>query len=91
MCAEADTFKQRQTFGFRIGCRTIEHLRLWQRQVLDDRHMGEQLEMLKHHTHLLAQPWQIRFCTADRLPIHQDFAFLKRLKSVDRLDQCRFA
>ena len=68
-----------------------EDLDLPDREIPDDRHVGEQLEMLEHHPHARTELGKVRFGVPNRGPVHQDLAFLERFQAVDALDERRLA
>src|SRR6218665_1207720 len=71
----------------RLARRTLEHFDLRDRQVLLDRQVGKQLEMLEHHAHARAQPVEIDLRIAHRGSVDRDVAFLEVLQRVHALDQ----
>ena len=69
----------------------IQDLDLSERQVLRDREVRKQLEVLEHHADPRAQLRQIGLRVADRNRVDRDLAFLERLERVDALDDRRLA
>ena len=64
-----------------------EHLDLREGQVLADRHVREELEVLEHHADARAQLRQVGLRIADRDAVDRDLALLERLEAVHALDQ----
>jgi hypothetical protein len=91
MRLETHAVEQLQAFGRRLVLRTSEHLHLREREVLGNRQMREQFEVLKHHAHLRAQLRQIGLLVTHRLTVHENLALLERLEAVHGLDERRFA
>jgi hypothetical protein len=91
MRLQADAIEQLHALLRRFVLAAAEHLDLRERQVLGDRQVREQLEMLEHHPDLRAQLRQVRLLVADRLAVHEDLALLERLQAVHGLDQRRLA
>ena len=87
MGGEADALQQLQALLARGGLVALEHFHLRQRQVVDDRQVREQLEVLEHHADLGTQLRQVGFLVVDRRAVHQDVALLDRLEAVDGFDQ----
>src|SRR3990172_255698 len=75
----------------RLLGRAAEHFHLGDGEVLGDRHVREQLEVLEHHAHARAQLGQIGLRVADRNAVDHDLALLERFQRVDALDERRLA
>jgi hypothetical protein len=65
---QADALEQLQALVGRLVLAAAEHLDLRDGQVLGDRQVREQLEVLEHHPDLRAQLRQVGLRVADRLP-----------------------
>ncbi|EKS68785.1 6-pyruvoyl-tetrahydropterin synthase [Burkholderia sp. SJ98] len=91
MRAQADAIQQLHALLRGFVARTAEHLDLRERQVLRDRQMRKQLEVLEHHADLRTQLRQIRLLVRQRLAVDRDFALLERLQAVHGLDERRLA
>ena len=71
----------RRFFGLRL--RDLLNLSRRQRDVVDHRHMGEQIVALEHHANLLAKLGEVLFGVGNFLAVNLDGASLNRLKGID--------
>ena len=62
-----------------------------QGQVFEDRQMREQIEVLKHHTHLAADLVDVFQVIGQHRPVNHDLALLMLFQRVEAADQCRLA
>ena len=76
---EAHSLEQFHAFVVRLLTGPAEHFHLRHGDVLRDRHVREEFEVLEHHAHARAQPGQIGLGVADRDAIDDDLAFLELL------------
>ena len=91
LLGEADAAEHRA--GDRLGLdasRLLDHLRR-QHDVLPGRKVREQVELLKHHAHFLAQRAQIAVVDIESGAVDLDGAVVDALKSVQRAQQGAFA
>ena len=75
--------------GRLLGLRAAHapHLHGREHDVLQDRHVGKQVEGLEHHAHVRAEPYQINPRAGDRFPQDDDLATLDALQPVDAADE----
>ena len=59
-----------------------------ERQVLEDRHVREEVEVLEHHTHLLAVLVDVDVLSHDVRAFKINVARGRRLKQVERPEEC---
>ena len=90
MRRQANALQQLQTFIAGCGFIALEHFDLRQRQVLDNRQVREQFEMLEHHADVRTQLCQIRFLVVHLRAVDQDFALLHRFQAVNGFNQGGF-
>ena len=88
---QADAVEILEAARLRFLRRSPQHLDLPKRQVLRDRQMREQLEVLEHHADARAELRQVRLGIVDLDAVDDDVAFLEWLECVDDLNQCRLA
>ncbi len=87
MCGKPDALQQFQCFFTSRRFIAFKHFHLRQGQVFDNRQMGEQLEMLKHHPDAGTQFRQIGFLVVNHDAIDGDFTLLHRFEAVDGFNQ----
>jgi hypothetical protein len=80
-----------QAFAGGFVARTAQHLDLGQRQVVADRQMGEQFEVLKHHAYAGAQLRQVGLGIVGGNVVDPDAAALNGFQAIHGLDQRGFA
>ena len=71
----------------RLGGRQPLHLGRRQRDVLQHRHVREEVEGLEDHAHLGAEPREVHVGRGDALAVHQDLALLDGLEPIDAADE----
>ncbi|MNC46149.1 hypothetical protein D3C75_951550 [compost metagenome] len=84
---EADAVEQPEALVDGFFLAAAEHLGLGDGQVLGDRQVREQLEVLEHHADPRAQLRQVGLRRGDRGAVDHDVALLERFQGVDALDQ----
>ena len=88
-----DAYALQQLHGDFFGLLLIPlaHVDRAQGDVLHHRQMREQVELLEHHAHLLADSGDVAHVVAELNAIHDDVAFLVLFQTVDAANEGGFA
>ena len=92
-CTVRKTYARKQYHGALVRFFFAELLQLHrrQREVLEDRHVRKQVELLEHHAHLLPKLVDVRFRVGNIHPFHQNMTFRWNFKQVQRTQERGFA
>src|SRR3989449_4577754 len=85
--AQPDPLEQRARRLLGLGAREPPYLHRRQHDVLQLRHVREQVERLEHHAHPRAQGRQVHPALRDRVAQHDDVTGLNALEPVDAADE----
>ena len=88
---EADPVEELPAALDRLVLAALQHLDLREGEVLRDRQVRKELEVLEHHADARAQLRQVGLGTPDRNAVDGDLPLLERLEAIHALDQRRLA
>src|SRR5207247_8948152 len=88
---EPDPGQQRSRGFLRLRVREPPYFFRRQHDVLQRRHVREEVERLKHHTHARAERRQVHAARGHRRAEHGDVATLHALEAIHAADQRGFA
>src|ERR1017187_3526364 len=88
---QADSIEKPMAVGERLSLAPAQDLHLSERDVFDDRHVREELKMLKNHPDARTQFGQVGLRSSNGDAVDDDLALLERLQAVDALDESALA
>ena len=88
---DADSIEQVHGFRLGFGLGALANPCLCQRDILEDREMREQIELLEHHSNLGADLLDVANVGCQLDAVDDDPAFLVNLETVDTTNPCGFA
>ncbi len=91
LVGEPDLAQQLGSAGLRRAARHAEHGERTDRDVAQNREMGEELEILEHHPHALAQLAHVALLVLQIDAVEDDAAAIDRLQHVGAPQQRRFS